>query len=201
MTSFETAKRSFAAHKGYFNRSLKLFYSLLDVKPSPLLSSVEKSYKQLQNRMDLLFTLADETISSLEGGAYPDVDVAKEIETLNEYYDTLISEQTKIETDFVLFKEKHEISQPVVSPSVQSPTFTKPLVKLTALKPPSWSGVKADFYTWKRKFIHIMQEAQISDDLTQLCYLQNAQTLPNEYQSYISDCSSIEKYGDDLNTK
>ena len=76
-------------------------------------------------------------------------------------------------------------------PIAQAPPSTRPSVRVTALEPPSWSGKKADFYTWQRKFIHIMDEAQISDELTQLCYLQNKNRLPAEYQTLITDCSTM----------
>ena len=73
----------------------------------------------------------------------------------------------------------------------QTSSSTRPNVRVTALEPPSWSGKKADFYTWQKKFIHIMDEAKISDELTQLCYLQNQNRLPLEYQTLITDCSSM----------
>ena len=194
MSSFDTAKRSVAAHKGHFNRALKQFYALLEVQPSPTFTVIESSYNQLHRRMDSLYSSVGDTLSLLEGGSFSSdntVDVAKETESLSEYFDSLITEQTKIETCYGRIRSKQENSQPKLEIPAQSPTISKPVVKLTALKPPSWNGVKADFYTWKRKFVHIMQEAHISDDLTQLCYLQNAQTIPTEYQSYISDCSTL----------
>ena len=82
------------------------------------------------------------------------------------------------------------LPNPSPSPSPRSNELI-PSVRLTALDPPSWNGVKADFCTWKRKFIHIMEEARISNELTQLCYLQNQKTLPSSYQILISDSSTM----------
>ena len=71
--------------------------------------------------------------------------------------------------------------------STGSPVSRQPVVLLTTLTPPFWNGVKADVYM-ENKFIHIMKEANISDELTQLCYLQNPDTVPKEFQTLISDC-------------
>ena len=107
MASFETAKRSFAAYKGHYTRSLKSFNALLDVKPFPTLSSIENSYTRLQKRIDAHFNSTESMISLLKEAnvAAEVVDDGKELETVNQYYDTLISEQTKVETKYAKFKE------------------------------------------------------------------------------------------------
>ena len=197
MSTLETTKKSFAAYKGHYNRSLKLFNALLDVKPLPTLSSIESSYNRLQQRMDSLFNSTEPMISLFEETEFTaddNVDVTAELETYNRYYDSLISEKTKMETRYAKHKEDMksvtgEREQVSLNTTIRS--NDKPTVKLTALSPPSWNGVKADFYTWKQKFMHIMYEAKVSDELTQLCYIQNSPVLPTDYLCYISDCSSI----------
>ena len=195
MTSFAKTKKSFAGFKGHYTRSLKAYNALIDVKPFPTLSSMEATYDRLQKRMDTLFNETETMIAFLEEGKFEDgeeVDIENELDTVNQFFDRLISEQTEVETSYAIFKEKfakhNSINREPMFPSVPVDRAT---VKLTALAPPTWNGIKADFYTWKRKFEHIMHEAKVSDELIQLCYVQNSKTLPAEYQSYISDCSNI----------
>ena len=200
--SYDTLKRSHGAYKGHFSRCLKRFNTLVDLKTPPTLSSVESAYTRLQKQLDSLFTSTEAITTFLEEGKFEEgstVDVAKELEDINTFHDTLIDEQAKIETSYGNFKEalmksvtNNTASVPTATPTPTPSTPTsRPTVKLKALDPPAWNGVKADFYTWKNKFEHIMTEAQVSDELTQLCYIQNNNILPNEYEIYISDCATI----------
>ena len=198
MESFESSKKSLIAYKGHFTRAVKAFDLLLKVKPRPTKESMEKSYSRVQRHLDALFTSADNLITLLESydsTSETTIDVEKELHEINKYYETVLSGQCDIESQYVTFKESctaHTQVSPTVSTSSPSTsTSSTPTVRLTALHPPSWNGVKADFYTWQRKFTHIMEEAKLNDELTQLCYLQNSRTLPVEYQSLISDCSTI----------
>ena len=198
MLTLATAKKSFAAYKGHYKRNLKLFNAILDVKPLSTLSSIESSYNRLQQRMESLFNSTENMITLFEETEFTaddNVDVTKELETYNQYYDSLISEKTKMETVYAKLKEDmgNVTTQNVqISLATATNRFNdKPTVRLTALSPPSWNGIKADFYTWKQKFIHIMSEAKVFDELTQLCYIQNSQVLPVDYLCYISDCSCI----------
>ena len=110
----------------------------------------------------------------------------KENEELLGYYVKLLEEQHTVEIQYATFKAGSTLVQTV--PIAER----KSTVKLTALSPPVWSGVKADFYTWKKKFEHIMKEAKIDDPMTRLCYVQNVNVLPKEYQTLVSDCASID---------
>ena len=198
MSSLESLKKSFAAYKGHFTRAVKAFELLLKVKPLPTMESTEKSYTRVQKQLDALFTSADNVISSLESSsADPEntVDIQKELDEINGQYDNLLSQQCDIEATYVNFKESCVANVPdhipKISPLPLTSRSSNSNVRLTALEPPSWNGIKADFYTWKRKFIHIMEEARLHDELTKLCYLQCPRTLPLEYQQLISDCSTI----------
>ena len=197
--SYEVSKRSLAAYKGHYGIVFKSFVSLLAVQPQPTEEAVNKSYSKLQERIEKLFKALDDVVGALGSDDNKDetVDVEKETTELLGYYEKLLCEQNEIEGKYVEFKGKVRLSEskvtthPLTTDRDIITTERKALVRLTALKPPSWNGVKADFYTWKKKFIHIMSEAKMCDDLTQLCYLQNPETLPIEYQSLISDCTSL----------
>ena len=102
----------------------------------------------------------------------------KENEELLAYYEKLLEEQNVVESGYAVFKSKHTET----SVTVNRPERDKPTLKLTALTPPAWNGVKADFFTWKKKFEHIMNEAKVHDSMTQLCYLQTGTVLPKEYK-------------------
>ena len=197
-SSFASKKKSVTAFKGHFRRSAKAYAALLNVKPHPTQESLEKAYNRVQKQLDSLLSALDDAITLLDGIDSSDtgVDVDKEAKELNDCYDSLLAEQCEIERQYV------EVKTSAASISVSTPTShtvsgsqtsssTRPNVRVTALEPPSWSGKKADFYTWQKKFIHIMDEAKISDELTQLCYLQNQNRLPLEYQTLITDCSSM----------
>ena len=198
--SFGKKKKSVSAFKGHYKRSAKAYEALLRVKPHATLDSLERAYSRVQKQLDSLFTALDDAILLLDDVDPSDttIDVDKETKDLNDYYDSLLAEQCQIETDFV---ERKMASASISMPSLTAPTevgpasqvssSTRPSVRVTALDPPSWNGKKADFYTWQRKFIHIMDEAKISDELTQLCYLQNRDRLPPEYQTLITDCSTM----------
>ena len=195
--SYDSLKRSHGAYKGHFNRCLKRFNTLVDLQTPPTLVSVESAYTRLQKQLDSLFTSTDTLTTFLEEGEFEEgstVDATKELTDINAFHDTLIDEQAKIETAYGKFKEAHmkSVTNNTTPESSTTPTSTyRPTVKLKALDPPAWNGVKADFYTWKNKFEHIMTEAQVSDQLTQLCYIQDNNILPKEYETYISDCATI----------
>ena len=201
--SYNTLKRSHGAYKGHFNRCLKRFNMLVDLDTVPTLSSVETAYSRLQKQLESLFTSTETVTTFLEEGKFEDgatVDATKELTEINVFHDELIDQQAKVELAYGKFKEahmKHIIEQnihhatTIIPPTVSAPGNTRPTIKLKALDPPTWNGIKADFYTWKSKFEHIMNEAPVSDELTQLCYVQNNGILPPEYQTYILDCSTI----------
>ena len=196
-----SCKRSYAAYKGHFKRALQSFESVLKIQPAPTLQSLEKSYARVQKQADSLLNASDKLISTIESSETAEEDdTQKELSDLTTEYEKLISDQCLIETRYLEFKKRYaDTSQPppTTAPS-QAPVSTtyipdssRPSVRLTALEPPSWNGVRADFYTWQKKFIHIMDEAKVMDELTQLCYLQNSKTLPSEYQILITDCSNM----------
>ena len=113
-----------------------------------------------------------------------------------EEYHKELKLQCQIETDFVKFNSNYEASndRSIVSQVTAHSKISdspKSIIRLTALEPPCWNGLKEDFYTWKKKFTHIMAEAQISDDLTQLCYLQKPKIILSEYQTLITDCLNL----------
>ena len=167
----------------------------------PTLSSVDTAYTRFQKQLESLLTSTETLTAFLEEGKFEEgstVDATKELDEINTYHDQLIDEQTKVELAYGEFKAKQNTKQNTTTPTTSTtshaphaPPSTRPTVKLKALDPPAWNGVKADFYTWKNKFEHIMNEAQVSDELTQICYIQNDGILPKEYQVYILDCSSI----------
>ena len=206
--SYNKAKRSLAAFKGHYNSTHKAFRTLCAVQPCPTPERLDKSYKMFQERIESLLNCIDRNIALLDDDVKmteEKVDVDVEYKQLLEYHEQFMNEQCECESLYVNLKGRSTplrnnvpldtASSSIVTPSSitdQSVTMsTRPTVRLTALDPPSWNGVKADFYTWKKKFVHIMEEARISSELTQLCYLQNQKTLPSEYQSFISDCSTI----------
>ena len=168
---------------------VKSFTTLLKIKPNPTPESVVKSYSRLQSRMDAAFNSLDNLNSFFENAELmkdEKVDVESEQKQASSYYEELLNLQLEMEELHAAFQLTQTSNTPAVQPVTN--TVAKPVVRLTALNPPSWNGIKADFYTWKRKFIHIMEEARILDELTQLCYLQNPKMLPSEYQILISDC-------------
>ena len=199
--SYDSLKRSHGAYKGHFNRCLKRFNTLVDMATPPTLSSVDTAYTRFQKQLESLLTSTETLTAFLEEGKFEEgstVDATKELDEINTYHDQLIDEQTKVELAYGEFKAKQNTKQNTTTPTTSTtshaphaPPSTRPTVKLKALDPPAWNGVKADFYTWKNKFEHIMNEAQVSDELTQICYIQNDGILPKEYQVYILDCSSI----------
>ena len=174
--------------------ALKSFHALLDIKPHSSKGAVENSYQKVQERIEFVFSSSEMLMSSIQSENFTgeQANVSKELESVNEYYETVLLEQCKVETLYSMFRETHdnmEIPLTCTLPTV--PQNSRATVRLTALELPSWNGTIADFYTWKRKFVHIMAEANIVDELTQLCYLQNSKTLPLPYQSFISDCSIL----------
>ena len=201
--SFEKSKRSLASLKGHYGIVYKSFISLLALKPQPTEEAVQKMYGKLQERYDKLFKSLDDCVALLDSledeksetsdtSAVTDVD--KERSVIMDYYERVFSEQNEIESQYVAFKcscsQKSTSTVPAAGPSQ---VLVTPAVRLTALSPPSWNGAKADFCTWKRKFVHIMKEARVTDELTQLCYVQNGTILPKEYQTLIADCLSLKE--------
>ena len=193
--SFKSSKKSLAAYKGHFNLSVKSFNLLLNVKPAPTIEAIDKIYAKVQERCDALFKCLDGIIMQLEDTSAMEqetIEVESESKAIMEYYDELITKHSEIETHYVTYRQTYAQNEPTAT--VQPTTVKdskKPTVRLIALQPPSWNGVKADFYTWKRKFIHIMEEARVSEELTQLCYLQSPKILPKEYETFVADCSTI----------
>ena len=197
-TSVETCKISFAAYKGHFNRSVQAFEAVLKVKPNPTIETLEKSCTRVQKQLDAVFNSADQVILLLET---PESAATEATGTELDEITTLLNDQCVIETKYVEFRQGYITTTPIsptihVNPPtihVNPPTIetARPTVRLTALTPPSWNGTRADFYTWQRKFVHIMDEAKITDELTQLCYLQNSETLSSEYQTLITDCTTM----------
>ncbi len=194
MSTYKHCKRSLSGHKGYYNIIYKSFNSLLNQEPSPSSDAVRRSYAKLQDRYDKVFSALDVCTAALDNDESV-ADDAKETEhkELLDYHELVLSEQNSAETLYSNFNAKIVDKAPaVVVPPAPPPLLTnKPTVKLTSLSPPKWNGVKADFYTWKKKFQHIMGEANVLDEMTQLCYLQEPNILPGEFQLLISDCSSI----------
>ena len=195
MSSVTKLKRSHAAYKGHFNITVKSFYALLDVKPRPTKEAVENSYQRVQRRLEALFTSSEKLMSSIDrdGATEGDTESKFDLESVEKYYEETLAEQFKVESRYANFMEiydrDHEMNRTSMLPRVQR--TTKPTIRLTALDPPAWNGIKSDFYTWRRKFTHIMAEVDVTDELTQLCYLQNSKTLPIHYQTFISDCSTM----------
>ena len=191
--SFLKAKKSIAAHKGHYGIHLKSFNTLTAAEPRVTDDAMYKSYAKVQERLEKLTNSMENAMSLLEDKTAADlegIDTEKEYNELFAYQEKLLEEQCEIEKMFAQFKasKPSSVSSPVASHHVEEHRAT---VRLTSLDPPSWNGTKADFYTWQKKFIHIMHEAKVTSELTQLCYLQNQKTLPVEYQALISDCSSI----------
>ena len=69
-----------------------------------------------------------------------------------EYHKHLLKLQCQIETDFVKFNSNYKASNDrsivsQVSAHSRICDSPKPIISLTALEPPCWNGLKADFYT------------------------------------------------------
>ena len=121
--SFVAKKKSVTAFKGHYKRSAKAYETLLKVKPHATLESLEKAYNRLQKQIDSLFTAVDDAISLLDDVDPSDttVEVDKEAKELNDYYDTLLSEQCQFETFFVERKmASTSISQPSVTVTAEA---------------------------------------------------------------------------------
>ena len=187
-TSIETCKKR-------FNRSVQAFEAVLKVKPNPTIETLEKSYTRVQKQLDAVFNSADQLILLLETSDSAATEATgTELGEITTFYEKLLNDQCVIETKYVEFRQGYTTTMPI-SPTIhvnpQTIGTARPTVRLTPLTPPSWNGICADFYTWQRKFVHIMDEARITDELTQLCYLQNSETLSSEYQTLITDCTTM----------
>ena len=120
--------------------------------------------------------------------------IGEERVRIEEYHKQLLKLQCQIETDFVKFNSEASNDRSIlslVSSHSKISDSPKPIIRLTAFEPPCWNGLKADFYNWEKKFTHIMAEAQISDGLTQLCYLHKPKIIPSEYPTLITDCLTL----------
>ena len=174
---------------------VQAFEAVLKVKPNPTIETLETSYTRVQKQLDAVFNSADQLILLLETSDSAATEATgTELGEITTFYEKLLNDQCVIETKYVEFRHGYTTTTPI-SPTihVNPPTIgtARPTVRLTALTPPSWNGIRADFYTWQRKFVHIMDEAKITDVLTQLCYLQNSETLSSEYHTLITDCTTI----------
>ena len=142
-SSFNTTKKSLVAYKGHFSRAAKSYYSLLKVKPRPVLESLEKSYNRVQKQLDVLMTAADNLITLLEGLDPSDTtecDVTKELNDITTYYDELLTQQVDIESSFAEQKAT-SASTFTTSPTISTPQHSSsstPSIRVTALEPPSW---------------------------------------------------------------
>lgn len=83
------------------------------------------------------------------------IDTGKEYHDLLAYQEILSNEQCEVEKLYAKFKE----SNPILPNTPIQSEESRANACLTALDPSSWNGIKADFYTWQIKFIHIMKEA------------------------------------------
>ena len=169
------------------------------MEPLPTKEAMEKSYTKVQKQCDSLLMSLEKAMNLLEDKnamTTEQIDTEKEDQELMDYYDKVLGEQCDIEQLYATFRSKLREEKEAVPPApapapAPAPTTYHPTVRLTSIDPPPWNGIKADFSTWKNKFTHIMSEARILSELTQLVYLQRDGTLPSEYQSFVSDCSSI----------
>ena len=198
------AKKSLTAQKGHLNRATRSYDAILKVQPQPTSESLDKAYTRVQKQLDACITSSDQIIYMLEGmdlkETTENIDVDKELSEITTYYDKLLDEQCTIESTFVAMKN-NITPQQTTTPTATTTTAAaavspaapskQPNIRLAAMDPPVWNGSKADFYTWQRKFLHIMEEAHVRDEMTQLCYLQTKHTLPSEYETLISDCSTM----------
>ena len=152
--SFHTTKKSFAAYKGHFNRAVKQYDSLLKVKPYPIWESLERSYNRVQKQLDVLITSADNMITlleSVEQSETSDFDAAKELNDITIFYDQLLTQQVQIETSFAEQKAAYTPTSTSTStsndPTISTPQTSgssTPKIRVTALDPPLWNGVKAE---------------------------------------------------------
>ena len=146
-SSFNTTKKSLVAYKGHFSRAVKLYYSLLKVKPRPVLESLEKSYNRVQKQLDVLMTAADNLITLLEGLDPSDTtecDVTKELNDITTYYDELLTQQVDIESSFAEQKATSASTSttststtPTTISTPQHSSSSAPSIRVTALEPPS----------------------------------------------------------------
>ena len=192
MDVLTTAKKSLTAQKGHLNRATRSYDAILKVQPHPTSESLDKAYTRVQKQLDACISTSDQIIYMLEGmdlkETTENIDVDKELTEINTYYDKLLDEQCTIESNFVAMKNSMTPQQTTTPTATTITTTTaasaispatpskQPNNRLAAMDPPVWNGSKADFYTWQRKFLHIMEEAYVRDEMTQLCYLQTKHT-------------------------
>ena len=185
------------SYKGHLPKAINSFNAILMVQPGPTLETVKKAFVKVQDRIEAYSNSIERLFTALMNEEILSEQVTEEERIrIEEYHKQLLKLQCQIETDFVKFNSNYEASNDgsivsQVSAHSKISDSPKPIIRLTALEPPCWSGLKADFYTWKKKFTRIMAEAQISDDLTQLCYLQKPKIIPSEYQTLITDCLTL----------
>ena len=197
MESIDNLKRSLSAYKGHLSKARDSFNAILAVQPGPTLKAFKRAYVKVQDRIEAYSNSIERLFTALMNeGILSEQVIEEERVRIEEYHKQLLKLQCQIETDFVKFNSNYEASNdgsivPQVSAHPKISDSPKPIIRLTALEPPCWNGLKAEFYTWKNKFVHIMAEAQISDDLTQLCYLQKPNIIPSEYQTLITDCLTL----------
>jgi hypothetical protein len=160
------------------------------MKPRPTDEVVKSAYVRLQDRMEKVFTAMEKVMNAIEDNDVDDENSKKESDELIAYHEKFSEDRNGIESLYAAFREQGISKEQVISVDVTK--SKKPVVRLTALSPPVWNGVKADFHTWRKKFMHIMKEAIISDSMTQICYLLDSNVIPKEYQNFICDCSTIE---------
>ena len=150
-TSIEKSRRSFAAYKGHFNRTAQAFDAVLKIKPNPTIETLEKSYARVQKQLDALLNSADQLTSLMETSDSADSEATRtELGEIATFYDKLLRDQCVIESKYVEFKQGYATSTSIKSSTPVIPTTietTRPSVRLTALAPPSWNGIRADFYT------------------------------------------------------
>ena len=171
----------------YLKPSTHLFNAIFLVQPGSTLEAVKRAYVKVQDRIEANSNSIERLFAALMNeGILSEQVIEEESVRIEEYHKQLLKLQCQIETDFVKFNSNYEASDDgsIVSQASAHSKISdspKPILRLTALEPPCWNGLKADFYTWKKKFTHIMAEAQISDDLTQLCYFEK----PKKYLQII----------------
>ena len=199
MEALKALKRSLGGHKGQFKIALMSYNSIVAVTPLPTYTALEQAYSKVCNRIESTFTACDSIMTMLCECTDKNIDVDAENKEVETYMETLINERSKIESSFVELQTKYKSTEVVAETVAPAPkTDTKPRVRVASISVPPWNGNKADFYTWKQKFLHIMKEAGYTDDLTQVCYLQEKDTLPSEYQSLITDCTDMNEAWDRL---
>ena len=172
MSSFENLKPKFTANKGHLTRAITYFESLVLV-PDPPADNVEKAYERVENRMDINFDLIDELYACIEGESSTSDDdssvIGKYKLELDTYCDFLTKKRCELASKFSSFKKQSKIDDKSKIDSGMSKSVIPKPVRIQAIGPPIWNGKKSDFHTWKLKFQHIMQQASLNDDLTQLC--------------------------------